>query len=60
MRDQAQLYGTRIEDEYVTKIERCEDGLFTADYGSGSVKARDRPARHRRVQSPAADRRGFA
>ena len=40
MRDQAQLYGTRIEDGQVTRIERGEDGLFTAEYGSGPVKAR--------------------
>ncbi len=40
MRDQAQLYGTRIEDGQVTRIEACEDGLFAADWGSGKVKAR--------------------
>ena len=40
MRDQAQLYGTRIEDGQVTRIERCDDGLFAAEYGSGPVKTR--------------------
>ncbi len=40
MREQAQRYGTRIEDGQVTRIERAEDGLFTAEWGSGPVAAR--------------------
>ncbi len=40
MCDQARLYGTRIECGQVTRIEKCEDGLFSAEYGSGPVKAR--------------------
>ena len=41
MKEQAQLYGTRIEDGQVTKLERDEEsGLFTAEWGSGPVTAR--------------------
>ncbi len=40
MKEQAQLYGTRIEDGQVTRIERCGDELFSAEWGSGAVKAR--------------------
>ena len=41
MKDQAQRYGTRIEDGQVTRIERDEEsGLFTAEWGSGPVAAR--------------------
>ncbi len=40
MCDQATLYGTRIECGQVTRLEKGEDGLFTAEYGSGPVKAR--------------------
>ena len=41
MREQAQKYGTKIQTEHVTKIERDEDsGLFTATWGSGCVTAR--------------------
>lgn len=41
MKEQAQLYGTRIESGQVTRIERNpEDGLFTAEWGSGPVQAR--------------------
>ena len=40
MCDQARLYGTRIECGQVTRIEKSKDGLFTAEYGSGPVKAR--------------------
>ena len=40
MREQAQLYGTRIETAQVTRIDRGEDGLFTADYGSGPIVSR--------------------
>ena len=41
MKEQARLYGTRIEDGQVTRIERDADtGLFTAEWGSGPVEAR--------------------
>jgi thioredoxin reductase (NADPH) len=41
MRAQAQKYGSRIETEHVTKIEREEDsGLFSAQWGSGEATAR--------------------
>ena len=41
MKDQAQRYGTRIEDGQVTRIERDEkSGLFTAEWGSGPVTTR--------------------
>ena len=41
MREQAQKYGTRIESEYVTKLDRDEEtGLFTATWGSGAATAR--------------------
>ena len=41
MKDQAQRYGTRIEDGQVTRIERNEEsGQFTAEWGSGPVTAR--------------------
>ncbi len=40
MREQAQKYGTRIEEGQVTRIEKYEDGTFRADYGSGEIHAR--------------------
>jgi thioredoxin reductase (NADPH) len=40
MCDQARLYGTRIESGQVTRVEKGNDGLFTAEWGSGPVKAR--------------------
>jgi thioredoxin reductase (NADPH) len=40
MRAQACKYGAKIETEFVTKLERDEDGLFTATWGSGEAKAR--------------------
>ena len=40
MCDQARLYGTRIECGQVTRLEKCDDGLFSAEYGSGPVKAK--------------------
>ena len=40
MRDQACKYGAKIQTEYVTKLERDADGLFTATWGSGDAKAR--------------------
>jgi thioredoxin reductase (NADPH) len=41
MKEQARRYGTRIEDGQVTRVERDEEnGLFTAEWGSGPVTAR--------------------
>jgi thioredoxin reductase (NADPH) len=40
MKDQARRYGTRIEDGQVTRIEKRDDGLFEAEWGSGPVIAR--------------------
>ena len=40
MRAQACKYGARVESEFVTKLERGADGLFTATWGSGEAKAR--------------------
>ncbi len=40
MREQAQLYGTRIECGQVTKLEKRDDGAWLAEYGSGPVAAR--------------------
>jgi len=39
MCEQAQKYGARIETNFVTRID-AEDNLFTATWGSGSIKAR--------------------
>ena len=39
MRDQACKYGAKMEAEIVTRLERSEQGLFTATWGSGSAKA---------------------
>jgi thioredoxin reductase (NADPH) len=39
MREQAQKYGTRIERDYVTRIDQA-DGGFCVSWGSGSVEAR--------------------
>lgn len=39
MREQAQLYGAKIGKEYVTRLERTENG-FRADWGGGWAKAR--------------------
>jgi thioredoxin reductase (NADPH) len=39
MREQAQKYGARIERDYVTRLDKTEDG-FSATWGSGSVEAR--------------------
>jgi thioredoxin reductase (NADPH) len=33
MRDQASKYGAKIETEFVTKLERDEEGLFRASWG---------------------------
>jgi thioredoxin reductase (NADPH) len=41
MRDQACKYGAKIENEFVTKLERdTKTGLFTATWGSGCSTAR--------------------
>ena len=41
MRAQAQKYGTKIQTEHVTKLERDDStGTFTATWGSGRVLAR--------------------
>ena len=39
MKEQAQLYGTRVEEDRVTRLD-CEGELFTAEWGSGSAIAR--------------------
>ena len=40
MRDQARKYGAKIEDGRVTRLEKCADGLFEAEWGAGPHKAR--------------------
>jgi thioredoxin reductase (NADPH) len=40
MREQAQKYGAKIESGKVTRLDRDEDGLFTAEWGSGAKPAR--------------------
>jgi len=40
MREQAQLYGTRIENGQVTKLCRGDAGAWVAEWGSGPVAAR--------------------
>ena len=40
MKEQARLYGTRIEDGQVTRIEKCGDDMFEAEWGSGPVRAK--------------------
>jgi thioredoxin reductase (NADPH) len=39
MREQAQLYGAKIQDGFVTRLDKAENG-FTANWGSGEVAAR--------------------
>jgi thioredoxin reductase (NADPH) len=39
MREQAQLYGCRIEDGFITRLDRTESG-FTATWGAGSVETK--------------------
>ena len=39
MKEQAQLYGTRIEEDRVTRLD-CKGALFTAEWGSGSATAK--------------------
>jgi thioredoxin reductase (NADPH) len=40
MKEQARLYGTRIESGQVTRLEKGDGGLFIAEWGSGPVAAR--------------------
>src|SRR5688500_5639835 len=40
MREQAQKYGAKIVSDRVTKVERGDDGSFTATWGSGCEQAR--------------------
>jgi len=40
MREQAQKYGARIEGGRVTRLDRDDDGLFSADWGCGAQSAR--------------------
>lgn len=40
MREQAQKYGAKIETGRVTRLERGEDGLFSADWGCGAQATR--------------------
>jgi thioredoxin reductase (NADPH) len=40
MRSQAQRYGTRIETGRVHRLDKDEDGLFTAEWGAGAQRAR--------------------
>jgi thioredoxin reductase (NADPH) len=40
MREQAQKYGAKIESARVTKLERCDDGTFVAEWGSGPQRAK--------------------
>ena len=40
MRDQAQLYGTRIESGHVTRLGKNDDGAWVAEWGSGPFAAK--------------------
>lgn len=40
MREQAQKYGAKIESGRVTRLDKDEDGLFTAEWGAGAHRAR--------------------
>ena len=40
MREQAQKYGAKIETGRVTRLEKGDDGLFTAEWGSGPQTSR--------------------
>ena len=40
MREQAQKYGAKIETGRVTRLEKGEDGLFSADWGCGAQATR--------------------
>jgi thioredoxin reductase (NADPH) len=39
MREQAQLYGAKIADGFITRLDKTQDG-FTATWGGGSVRAK--------------------
>ena len=41
MRRQAQKYGTKIETGRVHRLDKDEDGLFSADCGAGAQRARE-------------------
>ncbi len=40
MREQAQKYGAKIENGRVTRLDKDEEGLFTAEWGAGPKRAR--------------------
>jgi len=40
MREQAQKYGTKIETGRVQRLDKDEDGLFTAEWGQGAQRTR--------------------
>jgi thioredoxin reductase (NADPH) len=40
MREQGQKYGAKIVDGRVTRLDRDADGLFSADWGGGTQRAR--------------------
>jgi thioredoxin reductase (NADPH) len=40
MRGQAQKYGTKVETGRVHRLDKEEDGLFSADWGAGAKQAR--------------------
>ena len=40
MREQAQKYGAKIETARVHRLDKDEDGLFTAEWGAGPKRAR--------------------
>ena len=40
MRDQAQKYGTKIEAGRVHRLDKDDDGLFTAEWGAGAQRTR--------------------
>jgi thioredoxin reductase (NADPH) len=40
MREQARKYGTKIETARVHRLDREEDGLFSAEWGAGARQAR--------------------
>lgn len=40
MREQAQKYGAKIEDGRVSRLDRDDDGLFTAEWGGGPHRAK--------------------
>ena len=58
MREQAQLYGTRIESGQVTKLERGERRHLDRRIWLGPGRRAQHPARHRGDQPPPADGHG--